>query len=681
MRRHPTHSAQRLFLGLTAATTLSFAGCAKEVVKEEPKVTATPAAPPPAAPKPTFDRLSRIDFNVRAQEHFLPFFWRDDNDGNKVLEPAELAILWGPQEATRATFVDEKGQFTAAFLAAYEAMLKTGDDKSLPAAEQKRLSLVRLELSQGRPTLVETDLSKGTDEDKAIIQHVFAAANAIERIHAKQLGTDGIVAKDAASRTLLHRNQGPFCAAPKTENEAECAAIAPKPARLSGLYPAAVQADPKFCDTLAKAKNAKDLMGHFSVVVADGAGFKAVPYSEAYKADMESIATSLEAAANAITSESEKAFQKYLRATATSFRTNDWEPANEAWVAMGPTNSKWYLRLAPDEVYYEPCAWKAGFAVSFARINMDSLAWQQKLEPVKGELEKALATLAGPPYKARDVKFKLPDFIDMVLNAGDSRNPHGATIGQSLPNWGKVAEKGGRTVVMTNLYTDLDSQKALEAQMASLFCSALMTKATTDAKPAIMSVVLHEASHNLGPSHEYKVKGKEDDEVFGGPLASTMEELKAQTSALYFAQWLVTKNLITQAEADAAVVRDVAWGFGHVSRGMYTADNKPRNYSHLASIQLGTLMKAGALTFKADEKTANGADVGCFDIDFAKWKPAVDVLAKRVLMAKGKGDKKDAEAMVAEFVDAKDEWAKKRELITERWLRAPKATFVYSVKR
>ena len=672
---------RRIALGLTA-TALTFAGCAKEAVKEEPKVTTpapAPAAPPPA-PKPTFDRLSRLDFNVRAQERFLPFFWRDDNDGNKALEPAELVVLWGPQNAQRSTFVDEKGAFTQTFVDAYESMVKAADDKGLSPDEQKRLGLVRLELSQGRPTLVETDLTKGTDEDRAIIKHVFAAANAIERIHGKQLGTDTMEAKDAASKALIHRNQGPFCVAPKTEKDEACTAIAPKPKQLSGLYPAAVQADAKFCDKLAKEKNAKDLMGHFSAVVADGAGFKAVPYSEFYKADMESVATSLEAAANAITSPGEAAFQKYLRAAATSFRTNDWEPANEAWVAMGPTNSKWYLRIAPDEVYYEPCAWKAGFAVSFARINMDSLAWQQKLEPVKADMEKALATLAGPPYKARDVKFKLPDFIDIVLNAGDARPAHGATIGQSLPNWGKVAEKGGRTVAMTNLYTDLDSQKALESQMASLFCASLMTKATTDAKPAVMSVVLHEAAHNLGPSHEYKVKGKEDDEVFGGPLASTMEELKAQTAALYFSQWLVTKNVITQAEADAAAVRDVAWGFGHISRGMYTADNKPRNYSHLASIQLGTLTKAGVLVFKADEKAANGTDVGCFDIDFAKWKPAVDTLAKRVLMAKGKGDKKDAEAMVTEFVDGKDDWAKRRELITERWLRAPKATFVYAVK-
>jgi len=295
-------------------------------------------------------------------------------------------------------------------------------------------------------------------------------------------------------------------------------------------------------------------------------------------------------------------------------------------------------------------------------------------------MEKTLATLAGPPYKARDVKFKLPDFIDIVLNAGDARDPHGATIGQSLPNWGKVAEKGGRTVAMTNINTDVDSRKAKDAQLSSLVCAPALAKAGDSIKASVLNVVLHEAAHNLGPSHEYKVKGKEDDQLFGGPLASTMEELKAETAALYFTEWLAEKNLVSRAEADAATVHYLSWAFGHISRGMYTADDKPRNYSQLASIQLATLVKAGAVTFKADEKAANGTDLGCFDVDFAKWKPAVDTLAKRVLMAKAKGDKQDAEAMVAEFVDAKDEWAKRRELITERWLRAPKGTFVYAVK-
>ena len=41
---------------------------------------------------------------------------------------------------------------------------------------------------------------------------------------------------------------------------------------------------------------------------------------------------------------------------------------------------------------------------------------------------------------------------------------------------------------------------------------------------------------------------------------------------------------------------------------------------------------------------ANGSDMGCFEVDLAKWGPAVNELGKRVLMAKGKADKKDAEA-------------------------------------
>ena len=84
------------------------------------------------------------------------------------------------------------------------------------------------------------------------------------------------------------------------------------------------------------------------------------------------------------------------------------------------------------------------------------------IQSVKNDLEQALAKLAGPPYKARQVSFHLPDFIDVVLNAGDSRSPHGATIGQSLPNFGAVANEGrGRTVAMTNFYTDPDSRATL----------------------------------------------------------------------------------------------------------------------------------------------------------------------------------------------------------------------------
>ena len=76
-------------------------------------------------------------------------------------------------------------------------------------------------------------------------------------------------------------------------------------------------------------------------------------------------------------------------AAAQSFRTNDWNPADEAWAKMTVKNSKWYVRVAPDETYWEPCSHKAGWHVTFARINQGSIAWQDKLAPIQQEMEAA----------------------------------------------------------------------------------------------------------------------------------------------------------------------------------------------------------------------------------------------------------------------------------------------------
>jgi len=632
-----------------------------------------------------YGAMKREEFNRRAAELFLPLFWREDANKDAALQPEELAVLWGYGDDDASHWIDAQHKFTAQFDAAYQRM-KSSDPAAANDAEKQRHDAVIEELAQGRPTLVQTDLSKDNSATVNMVRHLLNAAKAIERIYAQQKGVltlqAQILAGDAASQMLFYRNQSPFCEAPKTENNPACSALPTKPAHIVGLYPADIQSSDQFCNALTSAPNAKQLMDHFSVVTAGDKpnSFKSVPYNEAYKPDMELVANELDAAASGL-GEDEAAFKTYLTAAAQSFRSNDWEPANRAWVAMSPDNSKWYARIAPDEVYYEPCAWKAGFALQLARINPDSLAWKQKLDPLKAEMENNLAAMAGKPYQARNVQFKLPDFIDVVLNAGDQRNAHGATIGQSLPNWGPVAASGGRTVAMTNLYSDADSQASAATLMASLFCSATNEHATTSGKETLISSLLHEAAHNLGPAHEYKANGKVDTVAFSGTLASTLEELKAQTSSMYLTNWLSTKGIFSNEEVNQIQLRNVAWGFGHISRGMYAADGTPRNYSQLAAIQLGSLLQGGAVSWLPDQKAANGEDQGCIEIHFEKVAGAVQALETKVLQIKAKGDKAQAEQLKAMFVDDKDDdFAKLKNTIAERWLRAPKATFVYSLQ-
>jgi hypothetical protein len=627
--------------------------------------------------------LSRDEFNRRAVERFLPLFWRSDDNRNGNLDPHELVVLVGYPNSDVDAWLERSGGFTAAFETAYQQLLRP-DPRIEEPAERMRLELVREELAQGRPTLIETDLSQVTPAEKNMVRHLMSAAHIIERIYARQKGVLGldarIPAEDTASRALFHRNQSPFCEAPKTERQEVCNALRTPPPRAVGLYPASLQSNPKFCEVLSAAPNAKELMDHFSVVVEgeQPGTFRAVPYSQAYREDMEAVAKELEAAASGL-GEDEAALKQYLMTTASAFRTNDWEPANVAWVAMNAHNSKWYARIGPDEVYFDPCAWKAAFALQLARINRESIEWQRKIDPLKNEMERTLATMAKKPYRARDVHFKVPDFIDVVLNAGDQRNAHGATIGQSLPNWGPTAERGGRTVAMTNLYTDPDSRATLSMQMSSLFCKATNAWSTTGAQELLITSLLHEVAHNLGPSHEYTVDGKQDDEIFGGPLASTLEELKAQTSAMFLVGWLMPKKMFTENEVKRIHLRDVAWMFGHISRGMYAADGTAKNYGHVSAMQLGSFIDAGAIHWQPDEIAANGADRGCFEVDFQALRRAVTALEAQVLEIKASGNKEGAERLKAKFVDSTGDFAALREVITERWLRAPRASFVYSV--
>ncbi|KYF54900.1 hypothetical protein BE04_39750, partial [Sorangium cellulosum] len=514
--------------------------------------------------------------------------------------------------------------------------------------------------------------------------HLLKVAALIDQIHAKQLGAAGmadkIPADDPASRALFWRNQGPWCEQPKTRNDPNCNALPGKPPRVTGAYPARLQQDKKFCAALEARRDQQALLSPFTVVVEEGGALKAVPYSEAYKPEMEAVSRELKAAAEAIQSPGEAAFKAYLLAASQAFLDNRWELADEPWSKMNAENSAWYLRVGPDETYWEPCSRKAGFHVSFARINQESLAWQKKLDPAKADMEGAFAKLAGAPYKERKVAFHLPDFIDVVLNAGDSRAATGGTAGQSLPNWGRVATEGrGRTVAMVNLDDD-DSRAALREAAASLLCKATMETVSLEGPVATLGTVLHEAAHNLGPTQNYKVKGRTDNETFGGPLATMLEELKAQTGAVFFTGWLAQRGVLDPALARMAETLEVFWALRQVGQGMYTADGEPRPYGQLAAIQLGSLLDAGALGFYRGEAAANGADMGCFAIQADKLPAAAEALARTVLGIKARGDKAAAQRLRDDYVEKEGAWKALRGVIEERMQRVPLGSLVYAIE-
>jgi hypothetical protein len=668
-------------LALLSALALGLAACGEE---KAPAEAATKVEKKVEPPKPVYDEIERLRFNQLAVRLNLPLYWVADANENKAIDPGEVAALrFYP---TKGEWVAD-GAFTAAFADAY-AQLAALDkappvSPGVPIEDQVRRQAVIEELDQGRPTLVLSDLAALTAEEKKLLAVLLDAGDLIDRLYARASGLSGLAEKipadDVASRSLFRRNWGPECLFPKTERNPDCNAIPGGPEPKVDVYPAELQDDRgEFCKALEKRKNAKELLSPFTVVRGAGDALAAVPYSEAYREEMGAIAAKLDEAAAIVADPAEAALKTYLYAAAQAFRDNFWEPADEAWAKMNATNSKWYLRIAPDETYWEPCSQKAGFHMTLARINSESLAWQQKLTPIQQEMEDRLAARIGAPYKARPVTFHLPDFIDIVVNCGDDRDPMGATIGQSLPNWGPVANEGrGRTVAMTNLYTDPDSRETRRAQAASLLDGATMASYTDDDEPGLLNTILHEATHNLGPSHEYAVKGRTDEQIFGGPLATLVEELKAQTGALWYVAMLVDKGILTQERARQVYTDAFFWAFGHISRGMYTDSGGRKPYSQLAAIQVGFLVDKGAARFDPGVPAANGEDTGAFVLDYGKLPAAIDELMKIVGDIKAKGDKKAAEDLAARYVDGD---VVPMKLISDRLLRYPKVNFVYAVE-
>ncbi len=620
-----------------------------------------------------YPALKRLDFNNLAVENKIPVYWYSDESNPGILDPNELVTVGTDTKLSKYV---KGSSFTKEFENVYGMLVNS-----------KRHELVKYELKQGRPTLIYTDLSNASKNDKAIVSHIVNASKIIEKLYQIQKGgwqvKSHIPKNDLASNALYKRNQGVWCEAPETENSPFCTADPTFASRKSDAYPENLTHDAKMCEMLRNEPNGKELMNPFTVVRnnKNSKGFRAVPLTEVYAQDMKKIARELKKAAAIVDPVKENAFRNYLLAAAEGFETNNWEQADEAWSKMSPDNSKWYLRIAPDEVYFDPCQVKAGFHVSFALISKDSKVWKEKLMPLRKEMENKLAKLIGPSYKARDVSFQMPEFIDIVLNAGDSRDNLGATVGQSLPNWGPVAKEGrGRTVAMTNFYTDPDSMKISKHRAALYFGPKTLKYFNPGKKISLLNTVLHEAVHNLGPHKDSGPKGKSSEEVFGGRMASILEELKAQTGSLWFVKYLNEKGLIDKERLYSQYVSDIFWCFNHLSRGLFTAGGNPKVYSQLSAVQIGTFIKDGALKRVQVTDPETKEKSWRFEIEFPRLEKSVEKLMKKVSMIKAQGNLRGANQLVSYYVKGKGLATIPLNEIGERFRKFTKASFYYSVK-
>jgi hypothetical protein len=207
-----------------------------------------------------------------------------------------------------------------------------------------------------------------------------------------------------------------------------------------------------------------------------------------------------------------------------------------------------------------------------------------------------------------------------------------------------------------------------------------MARYSEDRRIALLDIILHEATHNLGPHSDYKVDGKRPGEVFGGRTASTLEELKAQTGAWFYTDLLRRSGVVTDDEAKALYVHALAWSFGHLSQGLWSPNGSPKPYSQLSAVQVGWLVENGALSWEVEEDADNGRPTGRFELQFDLIHGAMEALMTEVVRIKAEGDVNGAKALLESYVSGDKADMVHLDEIIERLAEFPRGSLVYEVR-
>ena len=543
--------------------------------------------------------------------------------------------------------------------------LQAAIDEVNRALETKRQASVAASYNEAVEIPVAVDFSDVRPEEKKMIRHLMVVSNLIDDLHYKQLGTYGYMTQidwlrgiHPESAQLLERNDSPICSTPKSKDDSFCHALPNFEAQSFGIYPQNTEADAKFCEGLT-AEGANPLLRDPMTVLVSGANgvYETAYFHEYWKADVQAIATELEAAAKAIENVGdERALYEYLVAAAQSFRTGDWLESDYKWVALNMKNSKYAIRVGPDETYWDPCQNKAGFEFWFGPVNKIAASASEVYGPHLQAMHDELNRLTPhtDPTPVGDVS--IPDFVDIATFTGDAKYPTGGIAGQTLPNWSY--EHTGFHQWIMNYYMSSPVVQRQSRQVAeALLHPDTLAYFNPDPTSTDKNVVAHELTHSLGigpvnqvvdaQTGEPLFKDELDDDgnpkpltvrdAMGGTLGSITEEVRGETGAIHWPNWKIKSGMETTVqERNGEYVTNLMWALKWASMDMLDQNGAPNTYAQVAAVQLAHLIREGALEYKD----------GKFKIHFDKYPEAVEKLLVKINTIKRHGDKAAAEALL-----------------------------------
>jgi hypothetical protein len=387
-----------------------------------------------------------------------------------------------------------------------------------------------------------------------------------------------------------------------------------------GFYPQNLTREEVEQYVKAHPEKKDEIYGSFTVVRWHGDQLEGLPYHIAYRSFLEPAAKDLREAASL---SEDPAFANFLRLRADALLTDDYFKSNLAWLDL--KNPKFDVAFAPDETYDDGLLGvKATYGAAVMIRNVEQSRKLEMFQKYVADVQDAIPL--SPEDRPSKHGLETPmEVMDTPFRAGDLNHGYQA-VADNLPNDPRVHEQKGSKKLFFKNFMDARVNYVILPVAQHLMLPAQAAKASGEGY--LMTTIMHEMAHGLGPAFARTSAGKMDIRESIGPIFSGLEEAKADVVGLFGLKWLIDHEVLPKNKLEEYYASYVAGIFRTVRFGVAEA------HGQAEMMEFNYLSERGAITRQSS---------GRYAIDYGRMPGAMNDLAKELLEIEATGDRARAE--------------------------------------
>jgi hypothetical protein len=357
-----------------------------------------------------------------------------------------------------------------------------------------------------------------------------------------------------------------------------------------------------------------------TIVRWQGDQLEALPYHNTYRSFLEPAARDLREAASL---SSDPAFANFLRLRADALLTDDYFKSDLAWLEL--KDPKFDVIFAPYETYTDGLLGvKGSYGGAVLVRNEEESRKLAMFQKYVADVQDALPL--APEDRPSKHGLETPmEVMDAPYRVGDLRHGYQA-VADNLPNDPRVHEQKGSKKIFFKNFMDVRVNYVILPLAQYMMLPEQAAKASGEGY--LLSTIMHEMAHGLGPAYAHGISGKVLIREAIGPGYAGLEEAKADVVGMFGLKWLVDHGVLPREKLEEYYASYVAGIFRTIRFGVGEA------HGQAEMMEFNYLSERGAIKRRSS---------GQYAIDYGFMPAVLADLAKELLDIEATGDRTRAE--------------------------------------